>query len=305
MPDVLTHILFAERVKDGISDINVKDAIENNISLYYFGSQGPDFLFYQITPLVFDKRVSSAGAMMHKIETAKFFKDFILWLEKLNGEEYEQYLAYFAGFLTHFYCDKTIHPYVEATREQGAGSFGNPNSRIKLSHYIIEYMMDIRLWKKIKNIDAYRQDINSIIGNEPLPYEIVRFITEFINDTQPNAVSKNEVYSASIKMRTAHKALYDPKNRKKWFINLLPLPRKCYVEEKLPEIDVLNLNHRQWSHVMNKDEINDASVYDLLDVARKECVKCLDEISEMLERGIKKDLDKLIPDVGYLTNKGT
>ncbi|HRU59557.1 MAG TPA: hypothetical protein P5064_08540, partial [Clostridia bacterium] len=84
MPDILTHILFAKNVKDAIGDINVKDAIKNNMQLYNFGAQGPDFLYYHITPLFFDNRVPAAGSMMHRIETAKFFKDFVLWLQNLD-----------------------------------------------------------------------------------------------------------------------------------------------------------------------------------------------------------------------------
>jgi hypothetical protein len=303
MPDVLTHILFAQNVKDAISDINVKDAIDNNMQLYNFGAQGPDFLFYHISPLLVDRRVPAAGAMMHRIETSKFFKDFVLWLENLNGAEYEQNLAYFAGFLTHFYCDKTIHPYVEATVEKGASYFHKNGGKAYLSHYMVEYVMDIRLWKEHTGTEAYKQDILQLIGTEPLPYEIVRYITEFINFTQPNAVTKNEVYNASIKMRQIHKILYDPKNMKKWWINLLPMPRKCYVEKAKEDIDVLNLNKRIWNHVQNDDEKSDSSVEDLMKVGCTECVKCLDEISEMLEKGIGKDLNKLIPDVSYLTNK--
>lgn len=303
MPDVLTHILFANRVKDSISDINVKDAIENNIHMFNFGAQGPDFLYYNISPLLFDRRVRAAGSMMHKIETAKFFKDFVQWLQKLNGEEYEQSLAYFAGFLSHFYCDKTLHPYVEATKEQGANYFKERSEKVKLSHYMIEYIMDIRLWKQETGVDAYKQDILELIGEEPLPYEIARFITEFINLTQPNAVSRNEVYNSSVRMRKIHKILHDPNNTKKWLINLLPLPRKCYVKEVKEDVDVLNVNKRRWNHVLNDEEVSDSSVYDLLEIGSKECVKCLDEISEMLEKGIAKDMDKLIPNVGYLTNK--
>ena len=303
MPDVLTHILFARKVKDTISDVFVKEAIEKKIQIYNFGAQGPDFLFYHASPLLVDNRVRSAGAMMHRIETAKFFKDYVLWLENLNGEEYEQALAYFAGFLTHFYCDKTIHPYVEATREQGCGYFEKKQEKAHLSHYMIEYIMDIRLWKKYTDVDAYKQNIVELIGEEPLPYEIVRYITEFINFTQPNAISKKQVYNSSVLMKRIHKILFDPKNLKKWFINILPLPRRCYVEKSKEDIDVLNLNRRKWHHVLNEEEISDSSVEDLLEIGSKECSKCLNEIIEMLEKGIGKDLNTLIPDVGYMTNK--
>ena len=303
MPDILTHILFAKNVKDAISDINVKDAIKNNMQLYNFGAQGPDFLYYHITPLFFDNRVPAAGAMMHRIETAKFFKDFVLWLQNLDGSAYQQGLAYFAGFLTHFYCDKTLHPYVLATVKQGANYFNSSTGKVYLSHYMVEYIMDIRLWREKIGIDAYKQDITELIGTEPLPYEIVEYITEFINYTQPNAVTKKEVYNSAVKMIRIQKAFYDPKNIKKWWINLLPLPKKCYVEKVKEDVDVLNVNRRIWSHVMNEDEKSDSSVYDLMEIGCNECVKVLDEISEMLERGVGKDLNKLIPDVGYLTNK--
>jgi hypothetical protein len=114
------------------------------------------------------------------------------------------------------------HPYVEATVEKGASYFNKNGGKAYLSHYMVEYVMDIRLWKEHTGTEAYKQDILQLIGTEPLPYEIVRYITEFINFTQPNAVTKNEVYNASIKMRQIHKILYDPKNMKKWWINLLP-----------------------------------------------------------------------------------
>lgn len=303
MPDVLTHILFANMVKESISDINVKDAIENNLQTFYFGAQGPDFLYYLISPLLVDRRVPAAGSMMHRIETARFFKDYVLWLENLEGIEYEQCLAYFAGFLTHFYCDKTIHPYIIATKEQGADYFKKRPEKARLSHYMIEYIMDIRLWKQETGEDAYKQNIIQLIGEQPLSFEISRFITEFINATQPNVVRQNEVYNSSVSMRKIHRILYDPNNTKKWFINLFPLPRKCYVKEAKVDVDVLNINKRTWHYTLNEEEISDSSVYDLMEIGSKECVKCLDEISEMLEKGIAKDLDRLIPNVSYLTNK--
>ena len=46
MPDVLTHILFAERVKDKLADGNIRHFIHDNEKLYNLGAQGPDILFY-------------------------------------------------------------------------------------------------------------------------------------------------------------------------------------------------------------------------------------------------------------------
>ncbi len=303
MPDILTHVIFANKVKNGIADVNVKDAIKNNIQIFNFGAQGPDFLYYYISPLLVDKRVQSAGRMMHRIETAKFFKDFISWLEILDSFEYEQHLAFFAGFLTHFYCDKAIHPYVLATEKQGAEYFNHPDKKAFLSHYTIEYIMDIRLWKECMGVDAYKQNILDLIGKTPFPYGLVEFITEFINYTQPNAVTKKEVFKASTSMINIHKIFYDPSNLKKWFINLLPLPRKAYVEKTKDDIDVLNLNKRSWTHLQDSLEVSDESVWELIEKGSQECIKCIDEISEYLEKGIEKDFDKLIPNVGYLTNK--
>ena len=47
MPNIITHKIFAEEVLKKISKKDIEDIIERYHQIYYIGSNGPDFLFFQ------------------------------------------------------------------------------------------------------------------------------------------------------------------------------------------------------------------------------------------------------------------
>jgi len=173
MPDILTHIIFSKNIKNKIDNPKIVKLINDNINLFQLGAQGPDFLFYYKPFSPFSKKISKVGHSMHKIETANFFVNAIKKLEKLEGENYENLLVYILGFICHYYLDKTVHPYVNYIDKYGIWDY--KGNIYPITHYYIEYTLDIRLWKKFENRNAYETD-NSTEKNPKKCNRILRGI---------------------------------------------------------------------------------------------------------------------------------
>lgn len=301
MPDILTHILFAEGVKDLIEDSNIKQFIDDNENLFNLAAQGPDFLFYYKPWNPFAGSIREAGEKMHHIETGKFFIDVIEKLKTLTGSEYEMLLVYTLGFLCHYFCDKTAHPYVYSMIE--AGCYTLEGERKELSHYEIEATIDTRLWSEEKRISASRTSVADLLKVGNLPEIISTYISKYIYDTQDTVISNTEINRAVANMLKVLKILFDPENRKKKIINKLPLPRKCYVEGEFADVDVLNLKKRPWVLPGHKDIIHVASVGELLSGAIHECALVVNEVIQLLENGTELDLESIIPNEDYCTRE--
>ncbi len=301
MPDVLTHILFAESVKDLIDDSNVRQFIEDNEKLYNLGAQGPDILFYYKPWNPFGGSIREAGQKMHHTATAKFFRDAISSLNTMTGSDYESMLVYILGFLCHYFCDKSAHPYVNSMIESGC--YTHDGNRKKLSHYQIEATIDSVLWIEEKRTAATSTKVGELIRTEAMADVIPEFISKYIYETQNLLISNVEIKKSISNMIKILDILFDPEDRKKKIINKLPLPRKCYVNNEFPDVDVLNMNKRQWKVPGHEDSPMNKSVVDLMADAIRDCSKLINKVIDLLENGIELDLDNAVPNIDYGTGE--
>ncbi len=299
MPDVLTHILFAERVKDKLADGNIRHFIHDNYKLYNLGAQGPDILFYYKPWNPYARNIRETGEMMHHKNTALFFKDAILLLNKSTGSYYEELIVYVIGFLCHYYCDKSIHPYVYSMIDTGCYNFGE--GRTKLNHYDIEATMDSRLWYREKGIPSTKVKNSEMLNVEYLPDVVADYLSNYIYKGLSGIIHDFEIRKAVKIMVKILEILYDPKNNKKKVINKLPLPRKCYIDNGFSNVDVLNENKRSWGFPGVEGKDLSKSIGELLIEAIDECVAVADVICGFLEKGEEADFDTLIPNEDYCT----
>lgn len=299
MPDVLTHILFAERVKDKLADSNIRHFIHDNEKLFNLGAQGPDILFYYKPWNPYTRVIRETGERMHHENTSEFFLDAIALLNKSTGTYYEELLVYVLGFLCHYYCDKSIHPYVYSMIESGCYNF--ENGRTKLNHYDIEATMDTRFWFREKGIPATKVKNSEMLNVDYLPDVVADYLSTYIYKGLSGIVHDFEIRKAVKNMTKILDILYDPKNNKKKIINKLPLPRKCYIDNGFSNVDVLNTNRREWNFPGVEGKLLNISVGDLLIEAIDECVVAADAICAFLEKGEEVDFNILIPNEDYCT----
>lgn len=299
MPDILTHILFAERVKDKLADSNIRHFIHDNDKLYNLGAQGPDFLFYYRPWNPYARSIRETGERMHHENTAMFFHDAITLLNKSTGNYYEQLLVYVLGFLCHYYCDKSIHPYVYSMIGSGCYNFGA--GRTSLNHYDIEATMDARFWFREKGIPASKVKNSAMMNIDYVPDVVADYLSNYIYKGMSEIIHDFEIRRAVKNMMIILDILYDPKNNKKKIINKLPLPRKCYIDNGFSNVDVLNENHREWYFPGIEGKVLNKSVGELLVEAIDECVDMADIICAYLEKGEEADFEALIPNEDYCT----
>jgi len=299
MPDILTHILFAERVKDKLEDSNIRHFIHDNEKLYNLGAQGPDILFYYKPWNPYARSIRETGERMHHESTALFFKEAITLLNKSTGSYYEELLVYVLGFLSHYYCDKSIHPYVYSMIKAGCYNFDD--GKTNLNHYDIEATIDSRLWFTEKGMPSSKVKNSSMLNVDYLPDIVADYLSNYIYRGLSSIIHDFEIRKAVKNMMMILDILYDPKNNRKKIINKLPLPRKCYIDNGFSNVDVLNENKREWSFPEVEDKILHMSVGELLVEAIDECVVVADAICAFLEKGEEADFDTLILNEDYCT----
>ena len=220
-------------------------------------------------------------------------------LNKSTSTYYEELLVYTLGFLCHYYCDKSIHPYVYSMIDSGCYNFGD--GRTKLNHYDIEATMDTRFWFREKGIPATKVKNSEMLNVNYLPDIVADYLSGYIYKGMSEVIHDFEIRRAVKGMINILSILYDPKNNKKKIINKFPLPRKCYIDNGFGNVDVLNENKRVWAFPGVEGKYLNSSVEELLLEAIDECVQIADTICTFLEKGEEFDIDKLIPNEDYCT----
>ena len=116
MPNIITHKIFAEEVLKKISKKDIEDIIERYHQIYYIGSNGPDFLFFQHAKpweAMKSHTLNRLGSAMHAGKVNAFYEVAIREVKRQkNVEVKEMMMAYLFGHLCHWALDKTTHPYI-------------------------------------------------------------------------------------------------------------------------------------------------------------------------------------------------
>jgi len=296
MPDILTHTLFARMVARQIKNEKVREMINDNIKLFQLAAQGPDFLFYYKPLSLFNPIERQFGHMMHYNHTAVFFIDAF---KKLKKERDEKLLVYMLGFLCHFHLDKNIHPYVYYVEKNGIWDYND--SRYTISHYDIEATMDIRLWEKYENEQAIKVDTSKLLDVVEFPEAILSYICSYARKYYDIKLNSKKLLKAKKTMIKLLHILYDP-NHKKKILYKLPIPRKPYVVNRFLEYDILNTKKHKW-YYLGESEVFNYSIFELIDISVEECVHRIDEIVEYLFENKQINIEHIIPDVTYNTNR--
>ena len=139
MPAVISHYLHASRaldvyLKHGGTPVD-RDA-------FLWGSQGPDFLFFQM-PFPWRKTLGlrKFGQRMHKenpLPVLSALRDY----SARNADDNIVH-SYLLGFLCHYSFDRTAHPYVYA--QVAALKYKYPRSREQFLHSQVETSLDVIL----------------------------------------------------------------------------------------------------------------------------------------------------------------
>lgn len=107
MPAYFSHYICGVKAYESLPLSYLKKCISDHRHAYCFGLEGPDFVFFNIT---IGKK--NLGSVMHEEKCGLFLRNLYKECVKLKGESRRIALAYYAGFISHYAADTTVHPLV-------------------------------------------------------------------------------------------------------------------------------------------------------------------------------------------------
>lgn len=329
MPDILTHLLFGEKVHEYLhaqqkaGDSSAQDAvaaISDRPDLFLFGCQGPDIFFYHnFWPWLRRKSLSKLGNRLHIEKTGTFFIESFKYLKTikegtaeiaLKANDGQAVFSYLCGCICHFVLDKNAHPYVY--RLAGfAFDHGQEKGYNSYRHQKLEAAIDCLLWKKIRDRDAYTEPIHRLLKlKKDFPKNLDAFYRQVIYTLYGIEIAKNSVRKAFEDMTLGTRLIYDPGHMKKKFFDLLGkisgreirLPRPLYPGLLDCNTDYLNEKRQQWSHPLAEEEIFNSSFLDIFGESKPETAELIRK-AEAFINGSLPSLDGIFKNYSYLTNK--
>lgn len=109
----ISHYLLAQRV---LKEYQKSGGAPVCNSAFFWGAQGPDFLFYDFPPLGKRQGLAALGSRMHKGDPALLFSAMRKYC--IGRPRDDAARSYLLGFLCHYSLDRNVHPYVYAKIRQ-------------------------------------------------------------------------------------------------------------------------------------------------------------------------------------------
>lgn len=280
MPNAWTHIIYGEKLMG--RQQRFQDKISTCETLFRFGTQGPDFLFYhRFWPWYQQKEGPLLGDKMHHQHCGSFLLDMIDYVKEQGCPP--ELVAYVSGFISHHLLDRTTHPYII----YHSGS-GKPHSKC-------EIIIDTLLIKKWKGKDAWRHPVYPQIHVGPsLPASVVQLYQKLLPRYYPDhaeGISGNLIKDSYRDMIRALRFLYDPSGIKNKFLSSM-MSWYSY-QKKIPEgIDFLNESKKVWRHPVLDTESRE-SFLELFQQAVEEGSEVMDSLFKYWYGDDRDDPDQL------------
>ncbi|MCP3026776.1 zinc dependent phospholipase C family protein [Halobacillus sp. A5] len=286
MPNVWTHILFAE---DICMNIGRNDLLEASETFLYLGAQGPDpFFYYNFWPMGNDHGVNDLGLQLHKEKCG----DFLLELIENGRFLKNRKQAYILGFVSHHILDRITHPYVHYK----SGYEGN-------KHQELEVAIDTLMLSKHRHVQTWKTTVSPLIRLRRIERKEVATMLEpsINNHYSPESLPKHFIEKSFKHMAAAQRILFDPFGWKnKWFG---PLVSSFSHQPIADQVDYLNSKGETWHHSATFERRTE-SFEDLYNQAKEEAsalfALILDYWSKEEEK-TRKEIENVVQNISYDT----
>jgi len=242
MPSSITHQLVAEETKKRLPE-QLKKIVDAAPDEYYFGSQGPDFLFFY---RIGSKKEYNLGKFLHRYRVFDVFGLFLRAAAQdptdgrvphFTEEERIQVLAYCLGYITHYATDGTFHPFVYRYMEKTKAP--------RFVHQQIENDWDVYFLRRLKNTEADKVQWDfslEKIASHKTAARLYRFLASSL-DREPVKLNR---FNGGLKnfaryLRFFHKKCYGKQHRwvrREKFFRTNPLLSALY-PRRTPSEDIL------------------------------------------------------------------
>jgi len=314
MSDVLTHGYCALNGLDKIKSKALVDIINNNLSIYLLGAQGPDiFFYYKKWPWMNGENVHAYADILHKKETQAFFIKGCHYLSKIKRiDDYQAMVAYLCGFLSHYALDQISHPYIfyfsgvyDQNREE--------SSRYQYEHKLFESSLDTLLAREFSASSRHYKTQSRIIKQtKTLPNCFDDFFRYLFKELYDVEMIEGAPSRAGKDMYNILKFMYDPFCIKRPLVLLaekimkkpLAFSTALFPSIILKRIDYFNFDKKRWLHPCDNSITSNKSFIDLLHDAERETGKYIDNFYDYCNGDLQLQmLKQIIPNNSYDTGQ--
>lgn len=244
MPACLTHYCFAKEVLEGLSE---KDEI--NQCAYFWGAQGPDFLFcHRYFPWMKGKSLKKYGNRLHETKPSATLNAMRDFLKRHSDPSYRSYVL---GFLCHYALDSTAHPYINALAEELAQA--RQNETASTMHGEIEAALDaIVLRHETGKLPSEVPLGKMFPKNEGVQRRIAKLYHEVLFQVYSAEISEEELLRATKDAHFVFSLLTDRTGLKKRAFDILEAGKPHYVASHIvplterDDVDYANLQQENW-----------------------------------------------------------
>ncbi len=245
MPACITHHLFAHNVLQDLSEKSDMD-----LPAYYWGAQGPDFLFcHRYFPWMKGRSLKAYGNDLHS--AAKPSATLNAMRSFLEHHDEKTYRSYIYGFICHYALDSTAHPYVNALAE--ALQKERANETVGTMHGEIESALDaIVLRHETGKLPSEVPLGKMFPKSEPVQRRIAKLYREVIFQVFSKDVPEEELLRATEDAHFVFSCLTDRTGLKKLFFDKLEAGKAHVVSSHFvplterDDVDYANLQQEEW-----------------------------------------------------------
>lgn len=297
MPAHITHEVFASEV------LKLAFGVTELTPFHVFGAQGADFFLHnhrtKPTGLIFGKLLHSEGYGRFVAQLIAYATAREIPFDSPLGE-------FTAAFATHAPLDRITHPFINYF--SGWVTPSDPQSeRYRNCHAFFERILDVLVLRMRTGISIEGYDFLSHADcGESMPEILTDSLTGALVKTYPDYSDREkvrrQVENAYLDTRR-YFSFTNPPHREEVRANYIrdhgntnPPGRFLALlhPEKLPELDYLNLNHREWNNPGDPEERHTESFFDLYEAAVETAVPIVRAVADGFRGTATEDVAKLV-----------
>lgn len=263
MPACLTHYHFAKTVLSRLSQEEGQGIQE---CPFYWGAQGPDFLFcHRYLPWMKGRDLRDYGDKLHsETKPSQTFQSLRNFLERHKDPAYRSYVL---GFVCHYALDSTAHPYVNALATELAAQ--RPWETVNTMHGEVEASLDAIILRRETGMLPSQVNVKQMFPkNESAQRRIAKLYQAVLLSACGEDVPEGELLRATNDAHFVFALLNDRTGLKRQVFQRVEKGKPSLVTSHIVPIteedgvDFANIQHSPWGDPPSKQ-----SFFDLFDQA--------------------------------------
>jgi len=257
MPAQISHLVFGEEALLQALGEAGEQILAGFGNVFRFGSQGPDFFYH-------NQRTRPSGlkygVALHREGYGRLVAGLVREHLRMSTPAFSELGAFILGFATHAFLDRKTHPYIKYF--SGWVEREYPESRQYFHcHAYLERVLDVLVLRERRNLELKDlRVLEQVYCGENLPYMVVKALLKALHTGYPRMRYKSQdrrridnayqdtlfFYVVTDPLSPHFRRLAylrdreEGKDRKRLALfHPLNIP---------PDIDFLNLKHREWLH---------------------------------------------------------